>query len=42
MRITKKVVQIGNAIGVIIDKPITKKMKIKLGDLLEIIIRKIE
>ena len=42
MRITKKVVKIAQSIGVIIDKPIVEKMKIKEGDYVEIDIKKIK
>jgi hypothetical protein len=39
MRITKKVVKIAQSLGVIIDKPIIEKMKIKEGDYVEIDIK---
>jgi len=42
MKITKKVVKIAQSLGVIIDKPILEKMKIKEGDYIEINIKKIE
>lgn len=42
MKITKKVVKIAQSLGVIIDKPILEKMKIKEGDYVEITIKKIE
>jgi len=42
MRITKKVIKIAQSIGVIIDKPIVEKMKIKKGDYVEIDIKKIK
>ena len=41
MRITKKAVKIADSLGIIIDKPIVSKLKIKQGDLLEITIKKI-
>jgi len=40
MKITKKVVKIAQSLGVIIDKPIIEKMKIKQGDYVEINIKK--
>jgi len=42
MKITKKVIKIAQSIGVIIDKPIVEKMKIKKGDYVEIDIKKIK
>lgn len=42
MKLTKKVMQWGNSLGVIIDKIILKKLKIKKGDLVEIEIKKIK
>lgn len=42
MKITKKVVKIAQSLGVIIDKPIREKLKLKEGDYIEIIIKKIE
>jgi len=42
MRITKKLVKIGNSIGIIIDKPILKKLKTKVDDLVEINIKKVD
>lgn len=41
MKLTKKIMQWGNSLGVIIDKVILKKLKIKKGDLVEIEIRKV-
>lgn len=41
MKITKKVVKIAQSLGVIIDKPILKKLKIKEGDYIEIDIKNI-
>ena len=40
MKITKKVVRIAQSLGIIIDKPILEKMKIKEGDYVEIDIKK--
>ena len=40
MKITKKIVKIAQSLGVIIDKPILEKMKIKEGDYVEIDIKK--
>jgi len=42
MKITKKLVKIAQSLGIIIDKPILEKMKIKKGDYLEINIRKVK
>lgn len=42
MRITKKIVKIAQSLGVIIDKPILEKMKLKKGDYIEIDIKKIK
>lgn len=42
MKITKKVSRIAHSLGVIIDKPILEKMKIKEGDYVEIDIKKVE
>ena len=42
MRITKKLVKIAQSIGVIIDKPIREKMKLKEGDYVEINIKRID
>jgi hypothetical protein len=42
MKITKKLIKISHSLGVIIDKPILEKMKIKEGDYIEIDIKKIE
>ena len=40
MKITKKIVKIAQSLGVIIDKPILQRMKIKKGDYVEIDIKK--
>lgn len=37
---TKKLVQIGNSTGVILDKPILEKLKLSEGDLVELDIKK--
>ena len=42
MKITKKLVKIAFSLGVIIDKPITDKMKLKEGDYIEIDIKKVK
>jgi len=39
MKTTKKIVNIGNCFGVIIDKPIAKKLKLHYGDLVEVDIK---
>ena len=41
MKITKKIVKIGESSGIIIDKPILEKLKLKKGDLAEIKIKKV-
>ena len=42
MRITKKLISIATSLGVIIDKPILKKLKLSKDDYVEINIKKIE
>ena len=42
MRITKKIIMTGCSLGIVIDKPILKKLKLKKGDLIEIKIKKVE
>lgn len=42
MKITKKIVKIAQSFGVIIDKPIMEKMKLKEGDYVEMDIKKIK
>lgn len=42
MKITKKIVKIAYSLGIIIDKPILEKMKLKEGDYVEIDIKKVE
>lgn len=39
MKITKKLVQIAQSLGLIIDKPIVEKLKLKKGDYVEIDIK---
>ncbi len=41
MKITKKIVLIGSSLGVVIDKPICGKMKLKRGNLVELNIKKL-
>ena len=40
MKITKKIVKIAQSLGIIIDKPIREKLKLKEGDYVEIDIKK--
>ena len=40
MKITKKIVKIAHSLGIIIDKPILKKVKLKEGDYIEVDIKK--
>lgn len=40
MKITKKLVKVGQSLGVIIDKPVREKMKLKEGDYVELNIKK--
>jgi len=42
MKLTKKIIQIAQSLGIIIDKPISKKLKLKRGDLVELDIKKIK
>jgi len=42
MKITKKIVRVGQSLGIIIDRPIVEKLKIKKGDYIEIDIKKIK
>jgi len=42
MKITKKIVKIAKSLGIIIDKPIIEKLKIKEGDYIEADIKKIK
>lgn len=41
MRTTKKIVKIGCSFGVIIDKNLLKKLKIKKGDFVELSIKRV-
>lgn len=41
MKLTKKVIRWGNSLGIIIDKIILKKLKIKKWDLVEVDIKKV-
>jgi hypothetical protein len=41
MKIQKKIVNIGDSIGIIIDTVIANSLKIKKGDLVEITIKKL-
>ncbi len=40
MRITKKIVKIAHSLGIIIDKPVLDKLKLKKGDYIEVNIKK--
>jgi|TARA_Y100000310_G_scaffold331646_1_gene405605 antitoxin component of MazEF toxin-antitoxin module len=42
MKITKKIVKIAQSLGMIIDKPILEKLKIKKGDYIEIDLKKVK
>ena len=42
MKVTKKIVKIAQSFGIIIDKPILNKLKLKKGDYIEIDIKKIK
>jgi len=42
MKITKKIVKIAQSLGIIIDKPILEKIKLKEGDYVEIDIKKVK
>lgn len=42
MKITKKIIKIAQSLGIIIDKPIRTKLKIKEGDYVELDIRRVE
>ena len=41
MKITKKIIKIAYSLGIIIDKPILEKLKVKEGDYVEIDIKKV-
>ncbi len=40
MKITKKLIKVANSLGIIIDKPIIKKLELEQGDLIEVSIKK--
>ena len=42
IKLTKKIMQWGNSLGVILDKVILDKLKIQKGDLIEVEVRKIK
>lgn len=43
MRITKKVIRVGrSSIGIVIDKAIAERMGIRVGDIVEVELRKVE
>nr|AQS33265.1 hypothetical protein [uncultured archaeon] len=42
MKMTKKVIKIAYSLGIIIDKPIIEKIRVKEGDYVEIDIKKIK
>ena len=42
MKITKKIVKVAYSFGIIIDKPILEKMKLKKGDYIEVDIKKVK
>jgi bifunctional DNA-binding transcriptional regulator/antitoxin component of YhaV-PrlF toxin-antitoxin module len=42
MKINKKLVKIAQSLGIIIDKPIREKLKLKEGDWVEVDIKKIK
>lgn len=41
MIITKKITRVGNSLGVLLDKPIIEKMKLKKGDFIRLEIKKV-
>jgi antitoxin component of MazEF toxin-antitoxin module len=41
MKITKKLVKVGQSLGLIVDKPVVDKLKLKKGDYVEIEVKKI-
>lgn len=41
MRLTKKVVKVSHSLGIILDKPILKKLNIRKGNFIELNIKKI-
>ncbi len=42
MKITKKISKVGHSSGIIIDKPLLEKLKLKNGDYVEMDIKKIK
>jgi antitoxin component of MazEF toxin-antitoxin module len=42
MKLTKKIVKVAQSLGIIIDKPIVNKLKLRKGDYIEIDIKKIK
>lgn len=42
IKLTKKIMQWGNSLGIIIDKIILDKLKIEKGDLVEVEIKKVK
>ena len=41
MKITKKITVVGGSIGIVIDKPLADKLKVKKGDYVEIDVKKV-
>ena len=39
MRIVKKITTVGSSLGILIDKPIIEKLKLKKGDFVEVDIK---
>ncbi len=42
MKITKKIIRIGDSLGVLLDKQILDKIKLKKGDFIELDMKKVE
>lgn len=42
MIITKKITRVGDSLGILIDKPIIEKLKLKKGDYVELEIRRVK
>lgn len=42
IKLTKKIMKWGNSLGIIIDKIIINKLKLKRGDLVEVSLKKIK
>lgn len=42
VKFTKKIIKIAHSLGIIIDKPILKKEKLKKGDYVEVDIKKVK